>query len=294
MTGRRLPSQRRLSLACTAAAVSISVIAHAQSPRLDQFVGRDLWKQRPSKSEREYLNDLVGSLPASGGVEMEPAPWHVWKATRDGQTRYIILLGAPEFIVPGGSSACVQVFDPLAKKLSSWSFQTGHRITFVDASIEHSSPLATDLIVLHMSRFINGRNIAKEYFALDHDRLRLIRLEDDQGKLTQNEYVFPNYEIGLVPDAKTVEEWARLLESGDKSDVLSALIFLGGRHLDGPDRGYGGGPGPLESKYAALFLQVIASPRIHDIIERLTNSDDEWIKEAAGLAAREPRARPFW
>jgi len=41
-----------------------------------------------------------------------------------------------------------------------------------------------------------------------------------------------------------------------------------------------------ESKYAGLFRELIDSERIHELIERLSNSDNEWVRQAAPLAAR--------
>jgi hypothetical protein len=55
---------------------------------------------------------------------------------------------------------------------------------------------------------MNGRDIAKEYFAIGDDGLRLIRIESKAGGIVQNEYVYPNFEIGLPPDATSEEEWA--------------------------------------------------------------------------------------
>jgi hypothetical protein len=109
------------------------------------------------------------------------------------------------------------------------------RASLLDATIEYSNEFARDLIVFHTAPVINGRNITKEYFALGNDRLRFIRLENDKGELARNEYVFPNYEIGIAPDAHTVEQWSALLESKDKADVLSALVFLGGKHRKSPN-----------------------------------------------------------
>jgi hypothetical protein len=76
-----------------------------------------------------------------------------------------------------------------------------------------------------------------------------------------------------------------LLESRDKADVLSALVFLGGRHLAGSDSIRGDG------RYAKLFQELMDSPRIHALIDRLSASDNDWIKQAAKLAARPPRER---
>jgi hypothetical protein len=268
-------------------ATGTPAVVYAQTDKLNRFVGHVPENKQLSKQDLRDLDVLVGKIPT--GYAMVPVPWYVWKTNGDDQTRYVVLLGESLSSIPGGSSACLQLFDSRAKKINSWSFQTGWRINLVDASIEYSTDLASYLIILDTARAINGLNIAKEYFAISGDRLRLVRMENDKGALVQNEYVLPVYEVGLVPDAKTVDEWAGLLESKDKADVLSALVFLGGRHIDGPGPDFG--VRPMQSKYAPLFLQLLGSPRIREIIERLRNSDDDLIRQAAGLAARGPRDR---
>jgi hypothetical protein len=263
------------------AALGRPMAIHAQTTELDQFVGKDLWKDHLPEDEKLRLDKIVGQ-------ETGATPWHVWTTTRIGRTRYIVLLGKPLASIPGGSSACVQLFDATAKRINSWCFQTGCRINLGSASVEFSSDLACDLIVFQMDRLINGPNVEKEYFAIGNDRLQFVRMENDKGEAVQNEYIFPDLEIGFVPDANTVEQWAGMLESTDKADVLSALVFLGGRHLCEPRRLF---DEPRESKYKRLFQQLIDNPRIRELIGSLSNSDNEWIRRAALLAARGPRER---
>jgi hypothetical protein len=83
-----------------------------------------------------------------------------------------------------------------------------------------------------------------------------------------------------------------LLESRDRADVLSALTFLGGRHLAEAQRQFV--PETQESKYAALFTRLLASRRIAELIHHLRDSGDKWVSEAAALAARGPRERPLY
>ena len=80
-----------------------------------------------------------------------------------------------------------------------------------------------------------------------------------------------------------------LLESKDDAEVLSALMFLGGRHLIEPQRQLVSER--RESKYAALFQLLIDDQRIHELIELLSRSDNEWVRQAAALAARGTRER---
>jgi hypothetical protein len=100
----------------------------------------------------------------------------------------------------------------------------------LNASVVASADLGSELIVLEAAPAAVGFDIAKEYFAVGDDRLRLVRLENSKGEATQNQYPVPSWEIGVVPDAKNVDQFAELLESSDKADVLSALVFLGGSH----------------------------------------------------------------
>jgi hypothetical protein len=172
-----------------------------------------------------------------------------------------------------------------AKRIGSWSFQTGWRINLVGATFEAASPITGDVVVLHMSR---GSDVAREYFAINNDQLRLVRIENDRGESIHNAYVFPNYEIGLVPHATTVDEWFAVLGSENTVEVTSALLFLGGTHVDGTDRTL-----KLQHGYADAVQQMLGTGRMREVIERLRNSKNEWVSQAAMLAERRARD-PFF
>lgn len=265
-------------------ALSLTGAIHAQTTKFDRFVGKDL---RKDLSEQGKLEKVLGTAPSPDFENT--TPWYVWKTSQNGLMRYAVLLVQPEFIVPGGSTACLVLFGPTAKRIASWCFPTGWRMTPANASLEFSNEAGSDLIVIDMAQFINGRDVGREYFGVGDDQLRLVRIENHKGEVVQNEYVFPNFEIGLVPKATSVDEWAGMLESRDKGIVLSALTFLGGRHLTEPSRHFA--PEPQESIYADLFQKLIENPRIHELIGNLTKSDNAWVRPAAVLAARGPRDR---
>lgn len=261
---------------CAVGVIVCAAGAYAQPNDLDPFLGRDLWRDRPSQSEEVALAKLVGAVPND-----HLAPWRVWKLHGE-PTRYAVLLGGSLMVIPGGSSACVQLFDASAVRLDSWCFQAGWRIGLTGASMEFYPAISSDVIVLQVTPVITGRDIAKEYFSIGNGQLKLVRLENSQGEAAQNVYAIPNFEIGLVP-AHTIQQWADMLESKDPTDVLSALVFLGGQHLSDHERGLL--PGLPESK---------SSERIRELIKGLTGSRDQWIRQAATLAARGPRDRPLW
>lgn len=211
------------------------------------------------------------------------------EAKISGPARYLAMLAKPLIVIPGGSSACVRLFDSAGRNIGNWVFPTGWRIDVASASLEYSALLKRQLLVMRMVRFINGRNIAKEYYDFHGDQLRLVRLENDEGELAQSEYVSKTYEIGPVLEAISAQEWLGLLRSADPGAVLAALTFLGGRHLDGPDRLFG--PGGHEGQYAPLFLRLLESAEIRGAIEELHGSKNLWIREVALTASRGPRAR---
>jgi hypothetical protein len=291
--GRMVKARRggtlRAIFSLLGAVIYTSASLHAQPALLDRFVDRNLWTEKPTQGESAQLERLIGESPK--GFLTEPSSWHIWKTDRRGQTRYVVLLGEGLMVIPGGTSACVLLFDSTATMIRRWSFQTGWRIQLKDASLEHSADLDGDLLVIDTFRVINGRDVAKEIFAIGGDQLRLVRLEDSKGNAIQNEYVFANAEIGIVPEAQTTQEWTDLLQSKNKSDVLSALVFLGGRHLDEDARL--ALPETHESKYASLFQQLLASQPVRRRIDELSKSEDVWIRDAAALAARKPRERSF-
>ena len=286
---RWLVRDNAVALCAFVAALGGAVCVHAQSTQLDALVGRDLWKDPLPDGTQSRLALIVGKFPK--GVITEPTPWHVWKINRNGVFRFVVLLGEPELIIPGGSSACVLLLDRGLHRINSWCFQTGWRITLDSASFDFSADLGSDMIVLHMTRFINGGNVAKEYFSISGDRLRFVRMENDKGEAVQNEYVFPNFEIGIVPTGEKEEEWIDLLRSADKADILSALVFLGGRHITEVRRRFASEP--AESKYASLFQKLMSNARIRELIAGLSNSENEWVRQAAQLASRGPRDRLF-
>lgn len=107
-------------------------------------------------------------------------------------------------------------------------------------------------------------------------------MEDDKGKMLENDYAHPNHTLGLIPESESGEAWIKLLESDNKADVLSALTFLGGRHLD-PTRD--ASHDHLEEiKQAKLVKEMRSDERFGKLVRQHLNSDLKWLKEAAKLA----------
>jgi hypothetical protein len=100
---------------------------------------------------------------------------------RNGQSRYVVLLAQNLFMIPGGTSGCLQLFDRSSTVVRTWTFPTGHCNALKDASLDYSAGLDIDLLTIRTAPVVNGRDLAAEHFAIGGDELRLVRLEEQGG-----------------------------------------------------------------------------------------------------------------
>ena len=267
---------------------AVSVPVPAAATGLDPFVGRFLGRKHLASGERSALSEVIGTPLKE--FPFGPDPWYVWRANRQDVASYIVLLVKEEFDVPGSSSACVLLFDGKARRISDSCFRTGYRLSPNNASLQFSQLLARDVVVFQTTRFINGANIAKEYFAIIGDQVRLIRLEDDKGSPAPNPYYETHRTIGATAEIKTVDQWISMLESQDRTEVLSALLYLGGLHYaDTPSTPTADALAEVQDEHQ--FWQLYRNPRIRRLITNLTHSDNQWVRDAASLAASDPEGR---
>lgn len=276
-------------LAVAIIAFGLPSLLLAQSNPLDPFVGRDLWTDRPSASDQARLDAFLG-IKTTGTIAADTAfPWRIWKRAGSSRSRYIVLMVAPVIWIPGGSAAAIRYYDEKATLFKEWRFPVGWRISPDRAFLDFSPALGTDLLTLEMTRFVNGRYIKREYYSLTDQSVRLVRLENEEGQAVSNVYYMLTYEIGPRPvAASTDEEWARKLESADKPVVLEALTFLGARHFGD----FSGAQG--KGEFADMVERVLTSERIQQIVAQLSESGNEWIRQAAKLAESPVRKRPIF
>ena len=211
-----------------------------------------------------------------------PVPWHVWKVNTP-EVRYVVFSGQHIYMIPGTSSASILLLSATGAEIGSWSFSTGWRIDIQSASISFDDKLQAQVITISTAPVINGRDVAKQYFAFVDDKLYFIRMEDRKGKLIRNHYLSPNLTLGGDLPAKDVASWSALLESGKLPLRLAALTYLSGTHMN-PDRPRTEvtSESVEDAKVARAFREAISTKkRIADYRQ----SDYGWLKEAADLAA---------
>ena len=162
-------------------------------------------------------------------------------------------------IIPGGSSACLQLFDAAMNSINSWSFQVGWRPSLLDATIEYSNEFASDLIVstrLRLSTGVISRRNTSPWVTTGSD--------SSVWKTTKVNWLETNTSFQTM-----------------KLASLQMHIPLSS------------GPLCWNRKTRQMCFQLwyswagnIGSPRIRGLIEHLNNSDSEWVSQAALQAAK--------
>lgn len=234
----------------------------------------------PSVLERlvgKPTSDLQGPeaaplCPGSGNNFTFPAPWYVWRTTR--QNRFVVFCLA-RLITARGGEASIQLFDATGKRLAASKFRTGNRERPESAALVYSDSSGTELIVFKTRSTVDSQGAREQYFALSADRLRFVRAESESGETV---YSWPLETMGFMPEAKTPDEWIALLQSTNRADVISALVFIGGEHVDNAT---------TDPALIKMVREIRQDTRVRALIQRLRESDNEWIRQAAQLAARQ-------
>lgn len=217
--------------------------------------------------------DAAPLCPGSENSFSVPAPLYVWKITR--QNRFVVFCLARMRTNRSGGAASIHLFDATGKRVAAWPFRTGNRLKLASAALVYSDSLRTDLIVFESTPVIDPQRAKRQYFAITADRLHFIRAEDDSGEMLPNVDSWPLETMGIVPEAKTADEWIALLQSENRVDVLAALVVIGGQHVD------------KDPELIKMVGELRQNAQVRVLIERLRESDNAWIRQTAELAARQ-------
>ncbi len=258
----------------------------AQSPLLTSFIGKDL--QKLSKKEIAPLKNMLGRKPNDAGhIYLGPEPWYVWYASGADTRHFIVFEGQHLYSYPGASCARIHAFDSTGGRIRQWEFSTGWRQDLDGATFSFSNELSAHLITIETVPGFRGRDVQKQYFAFGDERLQFLRIEDSKGNMLQNDYEYPNHTLGIVPENNTKDDWLTLLKSERRYDVLTALVFLGGKHLSPPRED------PTinleEIGQARMVHELLGDKIVGRLIREHANSECEWIVDAAILAAKNLR-----
>lgn len=238
-----------------------------------------------NKEHGATLKALTGSKNDFFGAQ----PWHVWKLdTPQKETRYVVFCGQHIVTIPGESSGAVYLLSDKGKTLGQWHFSTGWRIDIEAAALSFDEKLQAHIITISTRAVINGRGVAKQYFALLDDKLYFIRMENSKGQILRNNYLSPNLTLGGKLPESTFAGWAALLASPKISLRLAALTYLNGIHMN---------PANPRTEvfseslpHAKLAREFRSAESTKKLMREYRLSSNKWLKQAADLAATPLRA----
>lgn len=239
---------------------------------------------------------------------------HLLARVRTSAGARLVLLDSQFFCIsPGQTWHYVYFFDESGKLLGSSDFAAGWRVCPSGARLTTRAGFDAPLLKMDgggLGSFAFAPGVSA-YYALLGDRAVLVRLEDGAGRVLRNWYGCEYPLVGPTPPERTAEEWVRALSSPDKVEVLQALLWVGGLHHKEEDLKYDQEehrrlrlaypdepaenmnatldrcPAALEEarRYAALVAREDLRPQL----ERLADSGDEWVRQAARAALDPPK-----
>lgn len=216
-------------------------------------------------------------------------PWYIWRTEAERRNaRYLVLFGHDIVAIPSAPAYTVRFYDSNGRKISESDFTTGWRLGLASAAVRSEPILGGAVIDVRTAPYPLGGGISREIYGIIGDRLVLVRMEDSTGKAVANEYGAPNQTVGTETPNRTADEWQTALSSANNLTVLEALMWLGGRHRTDPSP-------PRDdvlvedSASTRLLQDVWRRVPVKQRVSELAHSKNEWIREAAVVAATERR-----
>jgi len=206
-----------------------------------------------------------------------------------GQPRYALIEESPLLSIPGNSGVSIHVFTQDGALIRSSDFETGWRIAVTGIRVVYLPQISRKAVEVRSEPVINGRDVARQFYALVNDDVLLIRLEDKAGHLIRNAYGAPNHTFGFTITGRLANDWENALHSADPAEVLATLTWLSGTHLDPVE------PLPVaptgwpdvsheDISEARLAGDVRTREGVQRQLKALLLSQNLWLRQAAKLA----------
>lgn len=247
----------------------------AKSPQLGlaALAGRR-FSQKENYKKVSQISEFVGrSFASQRDLRFGGGPnTYVW---RDGK-RFVILEEFETGVHPGNNFANVAVFDENQRPISFARMIVGYR-----AGIKGSAKVAIRDVPgfsFRMDIWWESGTESSMFFALDGDRVALLRIQDAKGAFTPNTYAYPNWTLGSPPPAYSKEVLVNILKGNDRGRKLEAMTWLAGVHGEG----YGGQATVLEPVPDTVrYIELSQDSEVRDAVGRFIAGSDPWLAEAA-------------
>lgn len=180
--------------------------------------------EQSSKAVRGAIQQLTGKVDKSQSDLFFPQLFRTITNT-SGEKRYILVEEQPMVIIPGETKLRVHIFDTAGQLLDAEEFSAGWRVCLTSLHVRQVPMLDGEALVANGVIVFGGQEIYQAY-SLIGNQITLVVLAS--GAVIDNN----NYQSGEIGPKirRSVDEWERLLMSGNKAEVRAALMWLGGNH----------------------------------------------------------------
>jgi hypothetical protein len=255
--------------------------------RFKDYVGKDLQELDLDGVEWEGLLSAIKQLVPGRehNSHFGYLPWHIWAVATKAEADPSYLLFETERWVmhPGSTPIRLTLFGSSGKVVSETEVDTRHRCYLRDVELREGGG-EYPLVVLKTGNGPGpGPGIERQYYAMVGSRFELLRLERGGGQVARNTYCPIHFMAGPTPLLRTEAEWESDLLSEDRLTVLRVLVWVGGAHGD-PKEGDEPRPDQERPGQVLLVRRVRQKPTVIARLRELSQSKDQWVREAASLA----------
>ena len=202
----------------------------------------------------------------------------------------------PGYEVPDMSGVRMYLFDKHWKRLVRQIFPTGYRFFLDDIDLDQDNPLKQDLLVVKVTCtgpfLVQGNEkrpafeqgtYQRQYYALLGRRFALVRLEDERGVLTRNNYCWESPPKGPPVPKRGRQEWIDRLNSPNIVVQLETLVWLSGMHLPSsePRRK---NVNQERAEDSERYEAVRHDSQTSQALQTLTRSPNPWVADYAKLS----------
>jgi hypothetical protein len=135
-----------------------------------------------AKPQAEKLQKAIDDLVGKRENELLIPRFLTTISDSKGQTRYALIEESPLLTIPGNSGLSIHVFTQDGSLIRSSVFQTGWRIVVTDIRVVYLAQISRKALEVRSEPVINGRDVAKQFYALVNSDVLLVRLEDKAGR----------------------------------------------------------------------------------------------------------------
>jgi hypothetical protein len=171
--------------------------------------------------------------------------------------------------IPDSCGMWLLLFDDDGAITADVDQEVGYRASIVRSKIMTRDGFGADLIKVDIAAMLALYVTSRRYYCSNDDRLVLLRVENDRGKVMQSQYSWNWFDNPTPVPEFSPAQWLAMLNSQRPEDVIESLNCLAMQWH-----------GDVDTDNLA---QAIADPAIRARISELGQAEEPWVGEIARI-----------